>query len=197
VDDYGRPLYGDVFGSATASDDHGETVDKTTKWGTISAVEAEEFDEASDDEAEAGSSEKQQPVRTKPDLTGTETPTTAAGIASVSTAAGWETPDIVDLRKRAGLETPDNLPKDLYQVLQEKVVGIVSQQFFSTDKAYVLPSKDAQASVNPEDSLKDVEQSKEANDTESVKEVEVDGAAKRRRRLDSNAAVKRSKDFKF
>ena len=77
-----------------------------------------------------------------------ETPSTLEGISS--TVSGLETPDTIDLRKRAGTDTPDTLaggsyPRELYQVVQEKKVagGNAGEggQFFGSDKTYVLPGK--------------------------------------------------------
>lgn len=55
--------------------------------------------------------------------------------------SGLETPDtVVDLRKRAGMDTPDVAPKELYHVIQEKKVDLGgSAQLFGSDRAYVLP----------------------------------------------------------
>ena len=75
-----------------------------------------------------------------------ETPSTLEGIAS--TVSGLETPDTIDLRKRAGTDTPDTLagsyPRELYQVVQEKKASggnADGGQFFGSDKTYVLPGK--------------------------------------------------------
>jgi len=71
-----------------------------------------------------------------------ETPSTLEGIAS--TVSGLETPDVIDLRKRAGIETPDaSGPRELYHVIQEKKVAGASDSanLFSSDRAYILPGK--------------------------------------------------------
>ena len=194
VDEYGRPLYGDVFG-VTLGEEEDIEVDRTTRWGQLEEVEEEEVDEEDEDEVED-------------EAGGRETPMTVDG---VSTIAGTETPDtIVDLRKRAGLETPDSFSssRELYQVLQEKAVqsGNGNGQMFGSDRTYVLPKADVQVSINPddlEDQLKDKDSFKDAYDAQAIGSAESDErdedgkGAKRKRRVDGSAATKRYKDFKF
>jgi splicing factor 3B subunit 2 len=191
VDEYGRPLYGDVFG-VMQGDEEEVVVDRTTRWGQIEEVEAEEEEEEEEEEEDAG---------------GMETPMTVDG---VSTIAGTETPDtIVDLRKRAGLETPDSFSssRELYQVLQEKATVGANGQMFGSDRTYVLPGKgDVQVSINPDDleeQMRDKDSMKEAYEAQAaVGSVEFeendDGkGVKRKRRVDGSAVTKRYKDFKF
>ncbi len=118
--------------------------------------------------------------------------------------SGLETPDIVDLRKRAGIETPD-VPKELYQVLQEKQTS-GGAGFFGSDRAYSLPSKnDVQLSINPDtleseiselgdqDALREkFEEGRQANNS-----IEDDPRNKRKRRAEESIAAKRYKEFKF
>lgn len=190
VDEYGRPLYGDVFG-VTQNDEEEIVVDRTTRWGKLEEVEVEEEEEDDEEEEDEG---------------GMETPMTTDG--GVSTIAGTETPDtIVDLRKRAGLETPDSFSssRELYQVLQEKAAQGANGQMFGSDRTYVLPGKgDVQVSMNPEeleDRLKDKEGMREAYEAQvtggEFEEGVEDGKGKRKRRVDGSAATKRYKDFKF
>ena len=188
VDEYGRPLYGDVFGVSELEEEI--AVDRTTRWGELEASE-EVIEEEEEEEEEL-------------DEGGLETPVTVDG---VSTVAGTETPDtIVDLRKRAGLETPDSFSssRELYQVLQEKtVVGGNGQQMFGSDRTYVLPKGDVQISINPDDfeeQLKNKDQMRDVYEahTATGEEEQDDGkGGKRKRRVDGSAATKRYKDFKF
>jgi splicing factor 3B subunit 2 len=193
VDEYGRPLYGDVFGVGKEEDTE-VVVDRTTRWGELEDVEEEE---------EEGEEEEEEEY----DADGTETPMTLDG---VSTIAGTETPDtIVDLRKRAGLETPDSFTssRELYQVLQEKQVQGVTGQMFGSDRTYVLPGKgDVQISMNPdelEEHLKDKDKIRDEYDAATALEGteyedKEDGVLKKKRRVDTNSvAAKRYKDFKF
>ena len=114
MDEYGRPLYGDVFGVSEVEED--VAVDRTTRWGQLEEGEDEEEEEEEQEE--------------EVDEDGLQTPVTVDGL---STIAGTETPDtIVDLRKRAGQETPDSFTssRELYQVLQEKACeGILASRF--------------------------------------------------------------------
>ena len=128
------------------------------------------------------------------------------------------TPDTVDLRKRAGTDTPDTMasyPKELYHVLEEKKVSNVKDKstLFGTDHGYVLPGQGGvEMSINPdqlEDQLQelgDQQGMKEAYDAERAKagsDVAADIAdldqanQKRKRRADTSMAAKRHKDFKF
>ena len=129
VDEYGRPLYGDVFG-VTEPEEELIVVDRTTKWGEIIEIEVEEEEE----EEEEGEEEE--------DIGGMETPMTMDGsVGATLLSSGIETPDtIMDLRKRAGLETPDStVTRELYQVIQEKTSHAGSSgQLFGSDKTYVL-----------------------------------------------------------
>ena len=187
VDEYGRPLYGDVFGVSEIEDD--VTVDRTTRWGQLEEVEEEEEEEEEEQEEEI-------------DEGGLQTPVTVDGL---STIAGTETPDtIVDLRKRAGQETPDSFTssRELYQVLQEKAIKSGNGELFGSDRTYVLPKGDVQVSVNNDDleeQLKDKDQLRDAYEAQTAtgEEDQEDGKGKRKRRVDGTAATKRYKDFKF
>jgi splicing factor 3B subunit 2 len=205
VDEYGRPLYGDVFGVTDGDSEAIAEVDRTSRWGELVQLEEEEAEEAEEEVEEEG--EKEGGV----DASGMETPNTLDGMSSVT--SGLETPDTIDLRKRAGLETPDTThlaaPRELYQVLQEKAVAGVGGQLFGSDRTYVLGKGDVQLSINPDDleeQLRDKEQLREAyeaqaaivaGDSTEFEDGDTEGKGKRKRRVDSSAAAKRYKDFKF
>jgi splicing factor 3B subunit 2 len=110
VDEYGRPLYGDVFGEAEGDagpSNADAAVDKSYRWGELQAPEyAEEEAEGSEDEGSDGEGDGGR----RYDPSGAETPSTLDGAQSVALSgiSGLETPDTVDLRKRAGMETPDS-----------------------------------------------------------------------------------------
>lgn len=94
VDESGKPLYGDVFGTLgtiATSEGEDEEVDRTM-WGELES-ESEESDEEEEEE------EEEQP---KEDETGLVTPAeglvTPSGITSIP--AGLETPEIIELRKK-------------------------------------------------------------------------------------------------
>ncbi|CEQ40820.1 SPOSA6832_02464, partial [Sporobolomyces salmonicolor] len=137
LDEYGRPLYGDIYGVATNANDQpaGEPVEKEP-WGELEPEEEEE-EEESDEEEEEG-----EPTPTG----GLETPAggleTPSGLASVTSTVpgGIETPDFLELRKRreatdvADADEDDGRPKELYQVLPERESRM--RGFMGSDRAY-------------------------------------------------------------
>ena len=184
VDEYGRPLYGDVFGTAV-DDSLGiaeavQAIDKKKKFGALEEQEGEEEEEEPEEEEEdnkgdtAGEKKasKWGPAGGRFDPSGAETPSTLDGIQSVT--SGLDTPDTIDLRKRTGLDTPESsysgAGRELYTVIQEKHAagGAQAGQVFGSDRTYVLPGKgDVQLSLNPdelEEMLKDKERLKDAHD---------------------------------
>lgn len=192
VDEYGRPLYGDVFGSTDSTTDgnnYDALVDKSYRWGTLEFVdEEEEEEEEGEEDAEDGAGAGDgRPY----DISGTETPLDGTH-SVISGISGLETPDTIDLRKRAGIETPDiasvagdfdQYPhKDLYHVIQEKQAGsAVVGQMFGSDRVYVLPGTNSESANLP------VGEGAEDETREGKK-----------RKLDaSSAAVKRMKEYKF
>ncbi|XP_006818701.1 splicing factor 3B subunit 2-like [Saccoglossus kowalevskii] len=136
VDESGKPLYGDVFGT-NASDfqtpSEEEDIDKTP-WGELESESEEESEEEE-------SSEEEDEV---PDDTGLITPAeggliTPSGITSVP--AGMETPEMIELRKKKiedameqGGETPQ-----LYTILPEKKAGPVGATMMGSTYTYDVP----------------------------------------------------------
>ncbi|XP_052183349.1 uncharacterized protein LOC127795607 [Diospyros lotus] len=120
VDEYGRPLYGDVFGVHQQEQPNydEEPVDKTKHWGDLEEEEEEEEEEEVEELIEEEELE--------------------AGIQSVdslsSTPTGVETPDVIDLRKQQRKE-PE---KPLYQVLEEKEERIAPGTLLGTSHTYVI-----------------------------------------------------------
>ncbi|XP_065166974.1 splicing factor 3B subunit 2 [Atheta coriaria] len=115
VDENGKPLYGDVFGTIILNlDDLGDDVAvERTLWGELeseSEEESEEEEEQEDEEKEADESGLVTPA---------EGMVTPSGLTSIP--AGMETPETIELRKKKieaemeGTETPV-----LYHVLPEK-----------------------------------------------------------------------------
>jgi splicing factor 3B subunit 2 len=138
VDANGRPLYGDVFGvEARANSAQEEKID-TTRWG---AMESEgEEDEEEEEEEEEPVPEEEEGKDEGMDLSG----------GTSSTMSGLTTPEVLNLRKAdgTGTETPDTVrraPQQLYQVLEEKKIG-VGGAMFGTSHTYVLPDAAAAAS---------------------------------------------------
>ncbi|KAJ6591731.1 DUF382-domain-containing protein [Mycena vulgaris] len=124
LDEYNRPLYGDVFGvlPKAGDTDMGEPVDKNL-WGELEPEEEEDEDESS---AEGSDSEDETPAPAD----GLQTPSgleTPSGMSSVvsTVAGGLETPDFLELRKgRAASEAYDAGPRSLYQVVPEKQTNV-------------------------------------------------------------------------
>ncbi|KAL3341113.1 hypothetical protein AABB24_025593 [Solanum stoloniferum] len=119
VDEYGRPLYGDVFG--VVQQDHpnyeDEPVDKTKHWGDLEEEEEEEEEEV---EEEMEEEELEDGIQSVDSLS--------------STPTGVETPDVIDLRKQQRKE-PE---KPLYQVLEEKEEKIAPGTLLGTTHTYVI-----------------------------------------------------------
>jgi len=148
VDEFGRPLYGDVFGTADAEVEEEDVGVPTAKWGQMEEGDDEQEDEEDDDDGVA--------IDDSASLTEDEM---NAGISSVTstTPSGLATPDSVHLRKIAhdgqvtpsggsvtGTETPDSVapppppPQQLYQVL-EQTSSKVGGANFGSSHGYVVP----------------------------------------------------------
>lgn len=137
VDETGRPLYGDVFGTQILDNQphiQEEEIDHTL-WGELESESSEEEEEDEDDEEEE-EEEKQE------DETGLVTPSvegliTPSGFSSIP--AGMETPDMIELRKRKieaekeGGETPA-----LYTILPEKKTERVGAAMMGSTHIYDL-----------------------------------------------------------
>ncbi|KAF8889874.1 hypothetical protein BD779DRAFT_1519394 [Infundibulicybe gibba] len=100
LDEYNRPLYGDVFGVLPKAGDSGmgEPIDKNL-WGELEPEEEEEEEESEEESDEEEMAE----------------PAPADG--------GLETPDFLELRKHSGRSTSESVdtgPRSLYQVVPEK-----------------------------------------------------------------------------
>jgi splicing factor 3B subunit 2 len=205
VDEYGQPLYGDVFGSLVDTTNDIVEVDKVSRWGEVTVLEVESEEEDDDDEEDFEGGK----YGDGDDMSGIETPSTIDGMSTVN--SGIETPDTIDLRKRqGGEETPDvynsGPPQELYHVIQEKKNSVAGgNQLFGSDRTYALPGKgDVELSMNPEDiesQLRDKDNIKDVYDNSISDTHENEGEdstnGKRKKRVDSDAASKRFKDFKF
>ncbi|XP_027894782.1 splicing factor 3B subunit 2 [Xiphophorus couchianus] len=132
VDEMGKPLYGDVFGTNATdfqSKAEEEEVDHTP-WG-----ELEPSDEESSEEEEEEESDEE-----KPDETGFFTPAdsgliTPGGISSVP--AGMETPELIELRKKKIEEAMDgNETPQLFTVLPERRTGAVGAAMMASTHIY-------------------------------------------------------------
>jgi hypothetical protein len=130
-------------------------------WGELEYEEEEEEEEDEEEEDEEGE-------EGEADATGLETPMTdKTGLSSV--VSGLETPEGagMDLRKKAGLETPMEGPRELYKKLEQtEAGGAGASGFFAGEKRYAGlsgasgsgSSRDVQIALNPDelvDSLRD------------------------------------------
>ncbi|MCJ8731291.1 hypothetical protein PDJAM_G00198000 [Pangasius djambal] len=143
VDETGKPLYGDVFGTnavdfqAKAEE---EEVDRTP-WG-----ELEPSDEESSEEEEEEESDED-----KPDESGFFTPAdsgliTPGGFSSVP--AGMETPELIELRKKKIEEAMDgNETPQLYTVLPERRTGPVGAAMMASTHIYDMSAAGAARKV--------------------------------------------------
>ncbi|KAG1827380.1 uncharacterized protein BJ212DRAFT_1294671 [Suillus subaureus] len=131
LDEYNRPLYGDVFGVLPKVTDAniGEPIDKNT-WGElepeegkfISIVQEEEEEEEESEEEDEEETTEGAPVDGLQTPSGLETPSGMASVVS-TVAGGLETPDFLELRKtssRHASDVSESGPRSLYQVVPEK-----------------------------------------------------------------------------
>jgi len=143
VDEQGKPLYGDVFGTKTfeeaKTNEDDDGIDKTL-WGELES-ESESEEESEDEEEEDDETADQTGLVTPGDA-GLVTP---SGLSSVG--AGMATPDEIELRKRKEIEDAMDTGGDtpaLYTVLQEKQRNIGGAMMGSSH-AYDLTKKTASA----------------------------------------------------
>ncbi|KAI5474913.1 splicing factor 3B subunit 2 [Pseudohyphozyma bogoriensis] len=184
LDDYGRPLYGDIYGVNQAGEgalEAGEPVVKDP-WGELEPDEEEsEEEEESDEEDE----DDEAPAPRG----GLETPSgmdTPGGFASVSTVAqGLETPDFLELRKRReerdGTQTEEeDANRSLYTVIPEREARM--RGFMGSDRAYDVSGITGQGAPVPVLGREDrgtkrkaggVDVSLDANELEGLSESEL------------------------
>eukprot|EP00808_Paulinella_micropora_P001091 g27255.t1 len=128
TDEFGRPLYGDVFGTVK-QDEMDDGFDRAL-WGQIQEEEEEEEDSSEEEEEEEGEGEEGE-------MEGTTTS------ESMLSGMGTATPQTLQLRKQdgTGSETPQApvQQKSLYTVLEEKKTSVGSGQLFGSQHTYVVP----------------------------------------------------------
>ena len=131
VDEYGNPIYGNVFAEQDDDDDD-ELPATQVHWGDLEEESEEEEEEEEESEEEEEEEEEEEAEEQEAE---------ADGIAStVSGLAGIETPAEVQIRK--GTETPDTgAPKSLYQVLEQRTAHAGPSGIMASDHVYVVPDK--------------------------------------------------------
>ncbi|GMR58532.1 hypothetical protein PMAYCL1PPCAC_28727, partial [Pristionchus mayeri] len=159
VDQYGKPLYGDVFGInlMPEADEDEEQRLNTRYWGEIGS------DDDSSDESEAEEEEEGED-REKSDMDGLQTPmtdgfATPSGMSS-AVPTGLDTPDTIELRKgKRGDESSlgGDTPAVAYHVIPEKRVDRIGGQMMGSTHVYDLAKKQAmteggvEVNIDPED----------------------------------------------
>ncbi|GAA5869856.1 hypothetical protein JCM16303_001820 [Sporobolomyces ruberrimus] len=141
LDEYGRPLYGDIYGVAPDADGlpAGEPVEKDP-WGELEP----EVEESEEEEESDSDSDGEEPVLGDGLSTPANGMATPSGLDSVASTVpgGLETPDFLELRKRRETtgatqdeeDEADSGPKELYQVLPEKESRM--RGFMGSDRTY-------------------------------------------------------------
>ncbi|KAK6997662.1 splicing factor 3B subunit 2-like isoform X2 [Biomphalaria glabrata] len=215
VDEHGKPLYGDVFGTQSSdfkNEVEEEEIDKTM-WGELES-ESESEEESEEEEEE------------EKDESGLITPAeglmTPGGITSVP--VGMETPDQIELRKKRIEDSMDqggDTPA-LYQVLPEKkttVGGAMMGSAHVYDISVVqkkpgdkVSAETVEVSLNPEELDLDtaamqakyeqtVREQQSQLEKEDLSDMVAAHAAKQRKRKkaqqDTGKGAKKYKDFKF
>lgn len=135
VDEYGNPIYGDVFGERGDDDDDDDVLVTNVHWGDLDE-ESEEESEEEEEESEEEESEEEEAEEAEEKE---ESADLVEGISS--TIPGTETPAEMQIRK--GTETPDvEASKSLFQVLEQKSAKATGAGIMGTDHTYIVPGKD-------------------------------------------------------
>merc|ERR1712142_1290582 len=212
VDEMGKPLYGDVFGTQTedlvgAKDD--DDIDRTP-WGELES-ESESEDESDEEEEEE---EEDESGIVTPGDAGLVTP---SGMSSVG--GGIETPDMIELRKKKeiedAMETGGETPT-LYTILNEKRASAVGASMMGSAHTYDLglntPKKAGEGveiTLDPSElelepaamaaKYDDTIKEREAANREDLSDMVAEHAAKKKRKkpTDSGKSAKKYKEFKF
>ncbi|XP_051126054.1 uncharacterized protein LOC127247979 [Andrographis paniculata] len=211
VDEYGRPLYGDVFGVLQQEQPNyeEEPVDKTKHWGDLEEEEEEEEEEEVEEDEEMEEEELEDGIQSVDSLS--------------STPTGVETPDVIDLRKQQRKE-PD---RPLYQVLEEKEEKIAPGTLLAPSHTYVIntgaqdktgakrvdllrgqKSDKVDVTLAPEelDEMENVlpakyeearEEEKLRNQREDFSDMVAENENKRKRKMQEKENKAKKRDFKF
>jgi len=153
VDEFGRPLYGDVFGDSTIKPSHTARpeppIDKK-RWGELEEEVEDDDDEPSDDEDEEET----------PHASGFETP------SGLSTPSGMETPESLELRKgERKKDDEDDSGKSLFQILPQQAASIGGGMMGSAMR-YIIPASDAAAGVKKKKGNVDLMKSQKTDNVE-------------------------------
>nr|KAJ3420606.1 hypothetical protein HK105_005475 [Polyrhizophydium stewartii] len=122
VDEFNRPLYGDVFGvyaENKAKENLAEQIDRT-RWGELESEPEEEEVEEEDEQDEDDDGQDDEKEVAAAGATGAPI---ADGLTTPSVAGGLETPDFIELRKRPAGEAAA-AARPLYTVIDQKSSAI-------------------------------------------------------------------------
>mmetsp|Transcript_20394 Transcript_20394/g.25330 ORF Transcript_20394/g.25330 Transcript_20394/m.25330 type:complete len:545 (+) Transcript_20394:43-1677(+) len=218
VDEYGVPLYGDVFGARKAMASHLEGDDfipDRTHWAELQIDHDEEEDDDDDEDdaydkqqssilsrgGEGHTTTYHQSTRRGLPVGGTETPLDD-GTASVI-SSGTETPSGIDLRKRPDSIAMSDEPRALYQLIEEERAKADARAagLFTSEKRYRVPTLNEAGSEYPSPSLPPPpSNSRRRNDDDDDDDDDLGHSNKKNRRLDdgsSTSSRRRQREFKF
>ncbi|XP_068116677.1 splicing factor 3B subunit 2 [Hyperolius riggenbachi] len=221
VDEMGKPLYGDVFGTNSSdfqNKNDEEDIDRTP-WGELELSDDESSSEEEDEESDED----------KPDETGFITPAdsgliTPGGFSSVP--AGMETPELIELRKKKNEEAMDGTETPLlFTVLPEKRTATVGGAIMGSTHIYDITTalsrrgaptepQGVEVALAPEELELDpsamtqkyeerVREAQEQVQKEDFSDMVAEHAAKQKQKKrkgqpqDSRAGGKKYKEFKF
>ncbi|KAL0484079.1 splicing factor 3B subunit 2 [Acrasis kona] len=191
VDAFNKPLYTDFFISdqeknSQQQKEKQDDMHRATHvdfWGQIEQVPEEEEQEEEQVEEQEQTTQEAAPTPSKNEKKQTKqqsVPVATTAAVPITSSRSIETPDVIDLRKRAAAA---EAPKVLYQIAEQKQTPIGQNDIMGSSYQYVLPpsSTVAPAAVSQDD----------AN---GVREV-FDEESKKRKRKDDKDTKK--KKFKF
>ncbi|XP_045613444.1 splicing factor 3B subunit 2 [Procambarus clarkii] len=218
VDNMGKPIYGDVFGTQGKDFDTPLTEEEVerTLWGELESESEEESEEESDEESDEDVS-----GLVTPGETGLVTP---SGISSLP--AGLETPDMIELRKkRMETEMEGGDTPALYTILPEKRTETMGRAMMGSTHTYDIGAAAAsgiasrsatqgvEVALDPseldlvdtdamaaryEATLREQQKGEEEDFSDMVAEHAAKQRNKRRKQQqDQNKPTKKYKDFKF
>ncbi|XP_065842219.1 splicing factor 3B subunit 2-like [Oscarella lobularis] len=222
VDEQGRPLYGDVFGTdadPASGQLNDEVVDKTL-WGELESESEEEMGESDEEDSDEGGDEEGASAGAAPDESGIVTPaeglTTPSGMTSIP--GGLETPEMIELRKRKTIEEAMEQSGEapaLFTVLPEKKSSVGGGAMMGSSHVYDVGKKGAdgiEVSLDPTEldmdqaamTAKYERQMKEKDkDKEDLSDMVAEHTArqnKKRKRAaeeSSKSTSKKHREFKF
>uniref|UniRef100_A0A158P4D5 PSP proline-rich domain-containing protein n=1 Tax=Tetranychus urticae TaxID=32264 RepID=A0A158P4D5_TETUR len=209
VDEFGRPLYGDVFGTNTTENDLNEEKVENQLWGEIQSEEEEEEEkEEEEEEAENGK------FTDEANESGFFTASDELEASSVD--KGMETPAFIELRKKKiEDEMESNENASFFTIIPEKQTERVGKEMMASTHIYdvtgsLKKGQGVEVALDPNDlempvagltakyekSLKE-QQASIAKEDLSDMVAEHAARQKRKKVQDTSKSNKKYKDFKF